>query len=29
MGGAVCGVSVGWGGLAEEGGRVVEQDWGD
>ena len=28
-GDAVCGVSVGWGGEAEEVGRGVEQDWGD
>ena len=28
-GDAVCGVSVGWGGKAEEVGRGVEQDWGD
>lgn len=29
-GDAVCGgVSVGWGGEAEEGGGGVEQDWGD
>ena len=26
--GSVCGVSVEWGGKAEEVGRVVEQDWG-
>ena len=26
---AVCGLSVGWGGKAEEVGRGVEQDWGD